>query len=67
MSVIFSSDGNYIAADEMIKKGNYIFQKEKFKNIVLYNQMIINEAAIALLKKEKERAYILFQICFICR
>ena len=62
MSVSFAYEGNYIAADEMIKKRNLISKKDNLKNNLLFNQMIINETAIALLKGEKERAYILFQM-----
>lgn len=61
MSVLFSLDGNYSVADEMIKNGKKIFKETKLKNNNLYNQMLINETAIALLKNEKERAYILLQ------
>ncbi|HNX24349.1 MAG TPA: hypothetical protein PKG60_09895, partial [Spirochaetota bacterium] len=52
--------GNYIAADEMIKKGNSVIKKNN-SGKQLYNEMKVNEAAIALLKNEKERAYILLR------
>ena len=59
-SVIYAANGNYIAADEMIKKGNLF--AEQNKSVKQLNiQMKVNEAAIALLKNEKERAYILLR------
>jgi len=60
-AVIFTMEGNYIAADEMIRKSRVIIYRDKSKNDILFNQVIINEAAIALLNNEKERAYILLQ------
>lgn len=60
VAVISAIKGNYIAADEMIKKGNSIIKKNN-SGKQLYNDMKVNEAAIALLKNEKERAYILLR------
>jgi len=60
VAVISAIKGNYIAADEMIKKGNSVIKKNN-SGKQLYNEMKVNEAAIALLKNEKERAYILLR------
>lgn len=60
LAVVYSKNGNYIAADEMIKKGNLIVKKNKTGK-ELKTQMKINEAAVALLKNEKERAYVLLR------
>jgi len=61
IAVISALNGNYIEADEMIKKGNLLIQKTNSKESRLSSEMKVNEAAIALLKKENERAYILLQ------
>ena len=61
LSVLYASKGNYLAADEMIKKGNSLINKDDKQRSSLFNQMRVNEAAIALLKNEKERAYILLR------
>jgi len=61
LAVLYAAIENYIAADEMIKKGNYLYHKNDRQNKLLSNQMKVNEAAIALLKNEKERAYILLR------
>jgi tetratricopeptide (TPR) repeat protein len=61
IAVINAVNGNYIAADEMIKKGNFLIRKNDSENTRLFYQMKVNEAAIALLKKEKERAYLLLR------
>jgi tetratricopeptide (TPR) repeat protein len=60
LSVIFAWRGNYIAADEIIKNGNTIVQNSKISTR-LNIQMRINEAAVSLLKNEKERAYVLLR------
>lgn len=60
LAVVYSMNGNYIAADEMIKKGNLIIKKNKTGK-ELKTQMKVNEAAVALLKNEKERAYVLLR------
>jgi tetratricopeptide (TPR) repeat protein len=61
LSVLYAVKGNYIAAEEMIKKGNPLINKDDRNKSLLFYQMIVNEAAIALLKKEKEKAYILLR------
>ncbi|PKL17673.1 MAG: hypothetical protein CVV49_09785 [Spirochaetae bacterium HGW-Spirochaetae-5] len=61
LSVLYASKGNYLAADEMIKKGNSLINRDDNQRSSLFNQMRVNEAAIALLKNEKERAYILLR------
>ena len=61
IAVISALNGNYVAADEIIKKGNRFINENKLKNDRLINGMKVNEAAIALLKNEKERAYILLR------
>ncbi len=61
LSVLYAVKGNYIAADEMIKKGNSRINRDDRKRSSLFNQMKVNEAAIALLKNENERAYILLR------
>lgn len=61
LSVIYTLDGNYLAADEMIKKGNSIIKDDLFNNKKLSMQIKLNEAVIALLKNEKEKAYILLR------
>ncbi len=61
LAVVYSAEGNYAAADEMIKTGNSLAYKIKFNKNILSNKMKLNEAIIALLKKEKERAYILLR------
>jgi tetratricopeptide (TPR) repeat protein len=61
IAVINAINGNYIAADEMIRKGNFLIRKGFSDNTHLFYQMKVNEAAIALLKKEKERAYLLLR------
>jgi tetratricopeptide (TPR) repeat protein len=60
LAVVYSMNGNYIAADEMIKKGNLIIKNNKTGK-ELKTQMKVNEAAVALLKNEKERAYVLLR------
>ncbi len=60
LSVVYAASGNYLAADEMIKKGNSIIKKHKHQK-QLHIEMKVNEAAAALLKNEKERAYILLR------
>ncbi len=59
IAVINALKGNYITADEMIKKGNSL--NINLKNNILSNEMKVNEAVIALLKNEKERAYLLLR------
>jgi len=61
IAVTSAMQGNYIVADEMIKKSNYFYQKNPFEKNALFSRMNVNEAAIALLKNEKERAYILLR------
>ncbi len=61
LSVLYAIKENYIAADEMIKKGNSLINRDDRKENLLFYQMRVNEAAIALLKNEKERAYILLR------
>jgi tetratricopeptide (TPR) repeat protein len=61
LSVLYAVKGNYIAAEEMIKKGNLLINKDDRNKSSLFYQMRVNEAAIALLKNEKERAYILLR------
>jgi len=61
IAFISALNGNYITADEMIKKGNFLVQKDYVKKNYLFNQMKLNEAAISLLKNEKERGYVLLR------
>lgn len=61
IAVISAIKGNYIAADEMIKKEKYLLRRDYPDKDSLITKMIVNEAAIALLKNEKERAYILLR------
>jgi len=61
LGIIYAREGNYFAADEMVKKGNYLL-RDKQSGKMLKSQMIVNEAAVALLKNEKERAYILLRL-----
>lgn len=60
LSVIYAFKGNYFAADEMIKKGIQLTENKKYKRKFLHS-MKVNEAAIALLKNEKERSYVLLR------
>ena len=61
LSVIYAYKENYFSADEMIKKASMLEQNIKYEKNNLYCQMKINEAAIALFKNEKERAYLLLR------
>lgn len=60
LSYTYAMNGNYIAAEEMIKKGNDLIHNNK-KSGLLFKQLKVNEAAIAMLKNEKERAYLLLR------
>jgi tetratricopeptide (TPR) repeat protein len=61
LAVIYAFSGNYMAADEMIKKAGYYIQ-DVHAGRKMKNRLIVNGAAIALLKNEKERAYILLRL-----
>ena len=61
LSVIYAMKGNYAAADDMLRKGIFHIHDEYPLNTMLYTQMKINEAVIALLKNENERAKIILQ------
>ncbi len=61
LAVLYAENQNYIAADEMIKKANSLYYKNDRQRKLLFHQLKVNEAAIALLKNEKERAYILLR------
>ena len=61
LAVIFAKDENYLAADEMIQKAFTVSEDSYTMNRSLKIQIKVNEAAIALLKKENERAYVLLR------
>jgi Tfp pilus assembly protein PilF len=60
LAVISALKGNYTEGDDLIRKGNLIIYRNNAKK-ELFNKMRINEAAIALLKNEKERASVLLR------
>jgi tetratricopeptide (TPR) repeat protein len=60
-SAIYAMKGNFKSADEMIRKCTFHIHDEYQLNMMLYTQMRINEAVIALLKEENERAKIILQ------
>ena len=61
LSVIYAINENYSAADEMIRTADNLIKGDPMNNKKLFTHIKLNEAAIALLKNEKERAYILLR------
>ena len=61
LAVLNAMKGNLSLADVMIRKCTFYINDEYELNTVLYTQMQLDEAVIALLKDEKERAKIILR------